>query len=275
MTRNLNQDPLENLFGAVRSLGCVNPTCGSFISSYKTLMLNNLVSPHSLGANCEEDLTDGSLTNYKNLFSFDNNEICKPPTLAVNLPKPGISSIINTTTENLRQLTNSYIAGFIIKKLNREILKDCKKCLKKMCTDEILTENELITVREYQSTRLNLKYPGVSFRILIDNIITYINNILPSISHHQNIQYTLVHNIKLYFDLSNICCLEHTDIFKDKIVKCITNLFIKHWCAEVNKILSGKREMRIEEKDQVKILANVWHKSHSKKKNIQGKYNQV
>lgn len=63
-------------------------------------MLNNLVSPHSPGANCEEDLTDGSLTNYKNLFSFDNNEICKPPTLAVNLPKPGISSIINTTTEN-------------------------------------------------------------------------------------------------------------------------------------------------------------------------------
>ncbi|CAI6342779.1 unnamed protein product [Macrosiphum euphorbiae] len=68
LPRNLNQDPLEDFFGAVRSLGCTNPTCASFIQSYKTLMLNNLVSPHSPGANYEEDLTEGTLTNYKNLF---------------------------------------------------------------------------------------------------------------------------------------------------------------------------------------------------------------
>jgi len=38
-------------------------------------MLNNLVSPHFPGANCEEDITEGSLTNYKNLFSTQHHEM--------------------------------------------------------------------------------------------------------------------------------------------------------------------------------------------------------
>lgn len=89
--------------------------CGSFISSYKTLMLSNLVSPFSPGANCE-DLTDGSLTNYKNLFSSEFNEICNPPTLTAELPRSDVLNI-NTITDHLRQLTHSYIAGFITKKI--------------------------------------------------------------------------------------------------------------------------------------------------------------
>jgi len=71
LLRNLIQDPLENVFGAARSMSCSNLTCsrGAFISIYKTLMLNNLTSSHSPGANCEEDFNESCLTNYKNLFS--------------------------------------------------------------------------------------------------------------------------------------------------------------------------------------------------------------
>lgn len=56
-TRNFNQDPLENFFGNIRSHGIrnVNPTANSFVSSFKTLIINNLSSVHSPGANCEED----------------------------------------------------------------------------------------------------------------------------------------------------------------------------------------------------------------------------
>lgn len=185
LPRNLNQDPLENFFGAVRSLGCTNPTCASFIQSYKTLMLNNLVSPHSPGANCEEDLTEGTLTNYKNLFCSEHDINYTQQTLTADLPRPSLP-ILSDNTEYLRQLTHTYISGFIIKKLNCDVLKDCNKCLKIMCTVQLSTEHQLISVREYRPTKLSLKYPSTSFRSLINNIITYINNVLPSMSPSTN-----------------------------------------------------------------------------------------
>jgi len=53
LPRHLNKDPIEKIFGGVRSLGCENPSCNSFILAYKTLLLNNLISSQSPGANCE------------------------------------------------------------------------------------------------------------------------------------------------------------------------------------------------------------------------------
>ena len=51
--RHLNQDPLENFFGAVRSHGCRNnnPTCDQFESTFATLLINNLNGVHILGEN--------------------------------------------------------------------------------------------------------------------------------------------------------------------------------------------------------------------------------
>jgi hypothetical protein len=50
--RGFNQDPVEIFFSCIRSHGVGNtrPTCSSFISSYKALLVNNLVSPHSAAA---------------------------------------------------------------------------------------------------------------------------------------------------------------------------------------------------------------------------------
>lgn len=47
MVRNFNQDP-----DGARN---INPTCLQFESVYETLLVGNLCSNHSLGANCEED----------------------------------------------------------------------------------------------------------------------------------------------------------------------------------------------------------------------------
>lgn len=54
-TRIINQDPLENFFGLIRTLGRrnVNPTCQNFIDSFKTLLINNLTSRYTIGGNCE------------------------------------------------------------------------------------------------------------------------------------------------------------------------------------------------------------------------------
>ncbi|KAG7297635.1 hypothetical protein JYU34_018347 [Plutella xylostella] len=60
LTRNLNQDPLENMFGNIRSYGARNvaPNSVAFERAHKALMLNNYSTPHSRGANCDEDVNE-------------------------------------------------------------------------------------------------------------------------------------------------------------------------------------------------------------------------
>ena len=55
--RHLNQDPIENFFGSIRSHGCrnVNPSVEKFESAFTTLLINSLSSVHAPGANCETD----------------------------------------------------------------------------------------------------------------------------------------------------------------------------------------------------------------------------
>lgn len=52
LTRNFNQDPLENFFGSIRSLGARNiaPNCVGFEGAFKTLLLNNFSSNHAVNA---------------------------------------------------------------------------------------------------------------------------------------------------------------------------------------------------------------------------------
>lgn len=49
LTRNFNQDPIENFFGNIRSYGArnVSPNTVAFEGAYKALMLNNYSTPHS------------------------------------------------------------------------------------------------------------------------------------------------------------------------------------------------------------------------------------
>lgn len=51
LLRNFNQDPIENFFGSIRSHGLrnINPTPANFISSFKSLVINNFTSTHSVG----------------------------------------------------------------------------------------------------------------------------------------------------------------------------------------------------------------------------------
>lgn len=62
LTRRINQDPLENFFGAIRSAGGNNqtPSCGDFTNHFKKLAFNCLFK-HSDG-NCEADLDSLLLT---------------------------------------------------------------------------------------------------------------------------------------------------------------------------------------------------------------------
>jgi len=133
----------------------------------------------------------------------------------------------------------------------------------------------LIVAREYLQLRSSLKYPSLQFRSLIHNIIIYINERLSIECHRPSIKKLLVVGIINKFDITTIHCSNHNQIFQQRILSVIVKLFINHWCVEVNRILSGKRQIQSDEKDHIKIFANEWYSKHKKKTISRGKFNQV
>jgi len=69
--RSFNQDPLQNFFCQIRSHGLknINPTCYHFQTSFKLLIITNLISSHSVVTNCQGDNCQ-NLTNLKQLLSI-------------------------------------------------------------------------------------------------------------------------------------------------------------------------------------------------------------
>ena len=60
----ITQDIIENFFGCLRTYShrFVNLTCLQVDGLFKTLLLNNLTSPHSVGANCKNDGSEALLS---------------------------------------------------------------------------------------------------------------------------------------------------------------------------------------------------------------------
>lgn len=117
--RHLNQDPIENYFGAVRSHGCRNnnPTAEKFGSAFTTLLLNNMSSVHAMGANCERDYCD----NLHALIITDSDET----TTTCNL-----ESIPNIELTDLKDKKDpriigplQYVSGYFVKKSKTKIFK--------------------------------------------------------------------------------------------------------------------------------------------------------
>lgn len=143
--RNLNQDlpktrPLENFFSCIRSNGVrnVNPTCLQFSNAFKTLLINNFDSPHSIGANCERD-NNQAMQSLQCLLVTENNEL-RNTDFACE-----IDSLINTmetmksndVTQKVHAESKKYVAGYIIKKCKSKIYKKCISCKNDLCRSEV------------------------------------------------------------------------------------------------------------------------------------------
>lgn len=276
LPRHINQDSLENFFGAIRSVGSTNPNCNAFIVAYKTLVLNNLVSPQSPGANCEEDFTEGSLSSFRNLF--DKAKHFQTDTSSCINTAADFSETTNQlslTTAFVQGQTKTFIAGYILKKLNKDLFKNCKYCLNLLCSTNVSNDHQLISAREYKSSYHSLKYPSLSLKSIVHNIISYVGQKMPIVCHHENIFYNLCNNVHNIFNFDDILnCPEHHKIFPVKIVEIVVKLMINHYCSEVNRILLGKKKVRQNENDPIKKIANAWHLKHSKRK-VQGKFSLV
>ena len=111
--RNLNHDPVENLFCQIRQHGVcnTNPTCFQFVAALKSVVLNNFSSPSSRSSNCKEDHCKalGDLTKYLMEYSSSND-------VDLNESIVDNEQDIDDYFVNVSNQASAYVAGYIFKK---------------------------------------------------------------------------------------------------------------------------------------------------------------
>lgn len=259
--RNFNQDPLENYFGGIRSHGVrnINPTCQSFMHSFKTLLINNLTSLHSPGANCERD-DAVALDSLKGLITTPQQETSLPFEVPdVSLPEP-VSEQSLFKTGSLTYVAGN-LARHILKKKFKETLS-CKMC-KTDCTGEQtqLNSKAVFLIKYRQSERKQLLvYPSRNFYLLFYEIINILTCIVPLLCHKINVKSIL--KVIINENINNPFLCKTHNMF-DKVVNEICYFHLLTWSKNVNKILKGRDE-NVLTKDPIKIQAMNIHQVNKK-----------
>jgi hypothetical protein len=129
-TRSLNQDPLENTFGAIRSYcgSNDNPTVEQSVDALKTSIINDLAFRGLQGTNCE----DYGTTLLDDIHSFLRTSDASPlyPSTSHSRENPDDVSDSFQVVENVQQkvapdvraggmeiLSVAYVSGFIARQL--------------------------------------------------------------------------------------------------------------------------------------------------------------
>jgi hypothetical protein len=261
ITRNLNQDALENFFGCIRSHGVrnVNPTCTSFRTSFKSLIINNFVSPHSPGANCEEDVSMGALDSLK---TFISPNVDDPYGMERLFPIQEISEdefqfgiVTNEVTIELEH----YLSGYICKRILRSI-GVCKTCRTILLSPDDCVEHSLINIRDYGQR--SLLRPRTKFATLFNLCYQVAHYYLVKCATKKNIKATLLSFVRGKIHLTYPQCPKHD--YLNLFYKNFCNLFIFTYIKNVNDILTGKNCKNIN--DDIKRQALKRHNKFRKQK---------
>ncbi|XP_047036130.1 uncharacterized protein LOC124641914 [Helicoverpa zea] len=219
-TRRLQQDPLENLFGCIRS-NCganYNPTAGQFVAALKTSILSNLA--HLSTGNCESDYCESIIDNYKDLLTKSTN-ICTNDAISTTLQNISYSSDFSEEIENIcnAESTSSeaqacaYVCGFLIKKLD----STCTSCLNILLTKENCSvEHLFIQFKEYNSEKQSLNYPHINIINYVESCASVANRMFNDIGHQKHV----------------------LKIVKEKIVETVNHEFLKACPAHMEKNLN-------------------------------------
>jgi hypothetical protein len=261
LPRSLNQDPLENFFSIIRSHGArnINPTCTHFKAAFKTLILNNFMAAHSIGANCEEDASEGALCS---LRYFIHGELSADTHV---LPLDyATQKVIHLNPVNGRHtlMLHGYMTGYMAKRILK-LVGNCKTCRHELIThmDDTLDEHMLIQCRAYNSNSL-LK-PRTKFVLLFGLCTQVLTHFLPTLCNEKLLTSKLY--LILCANISNTIfagCLQH-DLYK-QFLQIFIDLFCFTWTTNVSKILRG-RLLPEKAADPIKRQALVLHNKYKSK----------
>jgi len=134
------------------------------------------------------------------------------------------------STSYLQGQTHAYMAGFIIRKLNKEFFENCKHCPSQICSDRPSKHHQLIAALEYCLNQNSLKYPSLTFQIAIEQILNFIGENMSKICHHENIYLSLTNTIS---SLDILHCQDHEQLFQTKMIGIVVKMMINHYCTEI------------------------------------------
>ncbi|CAG4948422.1 unnamed protein product [Colias eurytheme] len=201
--RHLNQDPLENFFGSIRSHGFRNnsPSCAAFEAAFASLLVTNMSSNYSRGSNCEEDFCT-MFESFDELF-FKTHSRTSP------VSEVDYSDVINediiccfeTKKKNPRIIAQlEYVTGYLLRK-SKHIFKNCETCNGCLYTKDPGT-NKYLKHREYYKNKHLLHYPS-------EELTRYFSDIQDTLHHilRQIVMGFVEKNVRLpgnYFELIRI-----------------------------------------------------------------------
>lgn len=147
MTRRLNQDPLENLFGVIRSRfgHCEHPTTKGVTTALKTAVTNDLLHPPTTG-NCESDVVpylympqvDTDLCNIE-ISSDDSEEVC--------------DDISDSTLDTVEENAHTYFHGYVCRRfLQRHKCDTCRSILINSNSQFNASENIFLSFKAEKQT---------------------------------------------------------------------------------------------------------------------------
>lgn len=222
----LNQDPLENFFGTVRSHGIKNekPTCYQFGCIFKCLLITNFSSSHSIGRNCAPDQGEFIVSWAK----------YRPP---AKTSVPVDTKIPFSKEPKLLEKTYSTK----LSNINEAFLKDKKvKSLRSCLQCQCFFNNVNSHLQNlYQSVKPVLQ-TVVSKLYTVDNLRKKVHCFL-----------------RKEIDFSCFNCIEHKNILKDKYLNTFFQKYVDSVTTTINRVLSGQLEIERRENHSVLVSAHV------------------
>lgn len=188
LTGAFNQDSLENFFSYIRSHGVryTNPDVSHFISSFKTLVINNFMSTHSPGSNCKKDTGTECLDNLRSFLTGEFLPGICPLDNTISVPDIPRDISLQKRTK-LSRCSVIYMSGAICKiVLKLKMFSTCEICKKNLSLrHQYPQDDDFIDARQYELG--HLFRPGTYVTFLITHCLNSLFYLIPRVCTSKNI----------------------------------------------------------------------------------------
>ncbi|XP_063821363.1 uncharacterized protein LOC135071511 [Ostrinia nubilalis] len=273
--RYFNSDPIENFFGRVRAYNFRNndPTCHTFTSTFRSLLITGFMKFHNQTYNCEDDACS-QLIKVQSLFVKRTEDRCNTSNIDSNIHE-NIVCVEDLSSENIRVQaarerlnvhSRAYTAGWVVKKIINKI--KCKECETHLCTNEDNDVHRWISHREFQNIKKRkLIYPSEYAVRHFGYVIQESNGYLECNGQEENISTKIKNHILAKYPFDFLKCNDHKALVLEYFIQLSIKLCIYNWCNIINRILKGTDIIRLEKRTLPPMQKKVLNKYKKKLKN--------
>ncbi len=264
VTRNSNQDGLENFFGCCKSICGAKPIASHYRSAYATMIMNNLIGPVSKGSNCEEDRFYALLSNInKMMLEFDDK------TDEIDHDQINVAMEMVIEEENEINMLDAIVFDplFGESQLNFVETESISHTTSVICRKLIETTNcdDCQTSLQEPSLDLNpdhITLPSQTFSAHFKKLFCSINAAIPHFCHEKSVRKKIGPQIQT-IEEHIIGCAIHCEEMAMKLKEMTIDHSLSAFTNTINNTLSGKIKEEIPGCDHIQQMAFEFRKKKS------------